>query len=119
MTSFKYDANLTYSLQSKDYFNFTENSVITQMINLQPMIVTWVDGEKENKAMLSIDFYNEKIYTIFGQEISDSLFADSVKEIIKNKKRNILNFPSPDDLIENSTEMANQLFKAKIPCQND
>lgn len=144
MNNFKYDANisvgnLTIAPNPNVIYgvNFDENSTITQMTNLQMMMVNWVnDNGTENKIILNIDFYNEKVYTMSGTELpSDLLLANAVKDIIKNKKRNILNTPSPDKWVENTTQVARELLntsssdkliknaiqedKGETPCQND
>lgn len=144
MNNFKYDANinvnnLTIAANPSVLYgvSFDENSTITQMINLQMMMVNWVDKNGlENKIILNIDFYNEKVYTISGVELpSDLLFTSAIKDIIKNKKRNILNTPSPDKWVENTTQVARELLdtsssdklvkniikedKGEMPCQND
>lgn len=144
MNNFKYDANigvgnLTIAANPSVVYgvNFDENSTITQMTNLQMMMVNWVnDNGEENKIILNIDFYNEKVYTMSGVELpSDLLFTNAVKDIIKNKKRNILNTPSPDKWVENTTQVARELLntssseklvrnaiqedKGEPSCQND
>lgn len=119
MNNFKYDANidignLTVAANPNVIYgvDFNENSTITQMINLQTMMVSWVnDNGVENKIILNIDFYNEKIYNLLGTELPGDLhFTNAVKDIIKNKKRNILNTPSPEKWVENTTQIAKELL---------
>ena len=121
MNNFKYNANMNISSSHNYNIDFKENSVVTQIVNLQPMIVSWVnDDGVENKIMVNIDFYNEKIYNFFGSEMTESLLDESLKEIIKTKKRNILNCPSPEEFVEKSSKIAHQAFKSEpITCQND
>lgn len=120
MDNFKYNANikLDQSVISQIGFDekadFDENSTITQIVNLQPMLVSWMNQNgNEMKAMFNVDFYNERIYTFLGEEPVDSLLINAFKEIIKSKKRNIINTPTPESLIEGSVQVANQAFKGE------
>jgi hypothetical protein len=120
MNNFKYNANINLSQSVVSQIGFDEkagfdkNSTITQIVNLQPMLVSWMDQNgNEMKAMFNVDFYNEKVYTFFGEEPADSLLINAFKEIIKSKKRNIINTPTPESLIEDSIQIANQAFKGE------
>ena len=120
MDNFKYNANINLNqrvisqIGFDEKVDFDENSTITQIVNLQPMLVNWMNQNgNEMKVMFNVDFYNERIYTLFGEEPVDSLLISAFKEIIKSKKRNIINTPTPESLIEGSMQVASQAFNGE------
>ncbi len=58
---------------------FDENSTVTQIVNLQPMLVKWTNSEGvEGSNFFYIDFYNEKVYDILSKECQDSLIVKTI-----------------------------------------
>lgn len=99
---------------------FDENSTVTQIVNLQPMLVKWTNSEGvEGSNFFYIDFYNEKVYDILSKECQDSLIVKTISNIIQTKKRNILNIPTPETIVKEASEMMSNIFEGEIPCPND
>lgn len=140
MSNFKYDANMfidcnkmgTLPATEPAQFGtppeieidfgpiFDENSTVTQIVNLQPMLVKWTNSEGvEGSNFFYIDFYNEKVYDILSKECQDSLIVKTISNIIQTKKRNILNIPTPETIVKEASEMMSNIFEGEIPCPND
>lgn len=120
MSNFKYDANIKIdSLKSKS-LDFDENSTITQIVHLQPMLVKWTTSEgTESSSFFNIDFYNEKVYNYLSQECERTLLVQSIEDIIRTKKRNILNIPMPENIVQEASQVMSKIFESEIPCPND
>ena len=120
MSNFKYNADIKIESQNAKLLDFDENSTVTQIINLQPMLVKWTNSEGvESSTFFYIDFYNEKVYNILSQECQDSLIVKTILNIIQTKKRNILNIPTPETIVKEASEMMSNIFEGEIPCPND
>lgn len=120
MSNFKYDANIKLEYQKAKSLDFDENSTITQIVNLQPMLVKWTNSEgTEISNIFNIDFYNEKVYNYLAQECEKTLLIQSIEEIIRTKKRNMLNIPMPDTIVQEASHVVSQIFESEIPCPND
>ena len=113
MSNFFYNADIKI-LAPKENINFFESDINTiNIFNLQPMLVEWTHEETKYNKFIFVDFFNEKLYSLSGDLITEeSEFGITVSNIIKLKKQKKFDFKN--EIFDDLSQIKNNIKEQNV-----